>query len=140
MACPFYQSHQLVQHLVVYLITIGKYSSACWNNNARHCYHGTLQYRLQPYYQQLPDFHRWISPAYVEASAQQVDWPKDILQVLQDMPNFQIKSLQEKGAAARSYFRYRHIDSAEALHGPRTATDAIIQNACQRASQASNGN
>jgi hypothetical protein len=69
-----------------------------------------------------------------------VESAEDILQILYNMSEVEIESLQERGASARSYFRYRQTDSEETLHSTRTATNTIIQHICRRVSQASYSN
>ena len=55
------------------------------------------------------------------------------MHTLQAMHMSERKRLQENGAAASSYFRYRHTNTAEFPLDHRTATDVIIQHMCQRA-------
>ena len=55
------------------------------------------------------------------------------MHILQAMPMSERKRLQENGAAASSFFRYRHMNTAEFPLDHKTATDVIIQHMCQRA-------
>ena len=58
---------------------------------------------------------------------------RDAMHTLQAMPMSERKRIQENGAAASSFFRYRYMSTAEFPLDHRTATDVIIQHMCQRA-------
>ena len=61
---------------------------------------------------------------------------REAMHTLQAMPMSEVKRLQENSAAASSYFRYRHMSTAQTALDHRAATDVVIQHICQRARKA----
>ena len=76
---------------------------------------------------------RWFLEPGFKGAVRRVSSVRDAMHILQATPMPERKRLQENGAAASSYFHYRHMNTAESPPGHRTATDVIIQHMCQRA-------
>lgn len=76
---------------------------------------------------------RWLLEPEFQGAVRHVSSVRDAMHNLQAIPMSERKHLQENGAAASSYFRYRHMNAAESPLDYGTATDVIIQHICQRA-------